>query len=372
MYSQEWALTLELMPAAAEDYEMAGDYATWDETRVRSRLFKELHRPASGREQTVSPVLAFRKHAAITALAACLLAAIGLTGFWARARNRSAAPNPPIVSTVSAQRLLIRANGLEAQLREQALAMVALRSESATKQAEIDRLQAALEDANTRLSELGAFDRTQVSTLTRERDALVQELRRVQQEFITVQEELEKQRREDLLERASFQSEIQKLSGQIEEKERSLQEHRQYLSFDRDIRELMGARQLYIADVFDVDKAGRGGKPFGRIFYTSKKSLVFYAFDLDHGPALKNTGSFQAWGCKDPACKDLRPAKTLNLGIFYMDNEANRRWVLRFDDPAKLAQIAAVFVTVEPNGGSSSPTGKPFLYASLGHDANHP
>jgi anti-sigma-K factor RskA len=55
-----------------------------------------------------------------------------------------------------------------------------------------------------------------------------------------------------------------------------------------------------------------------------------------------------------------------------MDNEANRRWALRFDDPAKLADVDAIFVTVEPNGGSNKPTGKPFLYASLRKLANHP
>jgi hypothetical protein len=129
----------------------------------------------------------------------------------------------------------------------------------------------------------------------------------------------------------------------------------------------MGARQLYIADVFDIDNAGRTRKPFGRIFYTRDKSRVFYAFDLDQAPSLKNASSFQAWGLKPS-----RSEKPFNLGIFYMDNEANRRWVLRFDDAAKLAQINAIFVTVEPNGGSAKPTAKPFLYASLRQTPNHP
>jgi hypothetical protein len=45
---------------------------------------------------------------------------------------------------------------------------------------------------------------------------------------------------------------------------------------------------------------------------------------------------------------------------------------LRLDDPAKLAQIDAVFVTIEPHGGSERPTGKAFLYAYLKKDPNHP
>jgi len=38
---------------------------------------------------------------------------------------------------------------------------------------------------------------------------------------------------------------------------------------------------------------------------------------------------------------------------------------MRFDDPKQLAEIDAVFVTVEPRGGSRKPTSKPFLYALL-------
>jgi hypothetical protein len=35
-------------------------------------------------------------------------------------------------------------------------------------------------------------------------------------------------------------------------------------------------------------------------------------------------------------------------------------------------EIDAVFVTVAPHGGSQKPTGKPFLYAMLRKEANHP
>jgi hypothetical protein len=57
---------------------------------------------------------------------------------------------------------------------------------------------------------------------------------------------------------------------------------------------------------------------------------------------------------------------------FYEDSVAKKRWILKFDDPQKLAQIDAVFVTVEPNGGSSKPSGKPFVYAYLKVNPNHP
>ena len=64
--------------------------------------------------------------------------------------------------------------------------------------------------------------------------------------------------------------------------------------------------------------------------------------------------------------------QALNLGIFYEDNASKKRWVLKLDDPKTLAQIDAVFVTVEPHGGSDKPSGKPLLFAYLRVNPNHP
>src|SRR6202043_3569359 len=173
-----------------------------------------------------------------------------------------------------------------------------------------------------------------------------------------------------LLRAASLESKIEDLTASAHDRERRLEDDEQYLASDRDIRELMGARKLYIADVFDVDSGSRTRKPFGRVFYTQNKSLIFYAFDLDHQPGVRNASAFQVWGQRDSESNG--EAHPMNLGILYMDSETNRRWVLRLDDPRQLAEIDAVFVTVEPHGGSHKPTGKPFLYALLRKEANHP
>jgi hypothetical protein len=128
----------------------------------------------------------------------------------------------------------------------------------------------------------------------------------------------------------------------------------------------MGARDLYIAEVYDVERTGETKKAYGRVFYTKGKSLIFYAYDLDQQPGVKNASTFQAWGRRGP---DRQQA--LNLGVFYVDDASKKRWVLRFDDPKALATIDAVFVTVEPNGGSQKPTNKSLLFASLHIDPNH-
>ncbi|HVB57841.1 MAG TPA: anti-sigma factor, partial [Candidatus Acidoferrales bacterium] len=77
--------------------------------------------------------------------------------------------------------------------------------------------------------------------------------------------------------------------------------------------------------------------------------------------------TFQAWGRRGPDRKEA-----LNLGIFYQDNAAKKRWVLKFDNPKELDEIDAVFVTVEPKGGSHKPSGKSLLFAYLKMNPNHP
>jgi hypothetical protein len=186
-------------------------------------------------------------------------------------------------------------------------------------------------------------------------------------------EEATAQRDENARQAAVLETKVNELTQLVREREQALDqrdgelaEGQELLEHDRDIRELMGARQLYMADVRDVSGAGTA-KTYGRVFYTKGKSLIFYAFDLDTQPGLQNASSFQAWGRRGP---DKQQA--LSLGIFYEDNVSKKRWVLKADDPKTLEDIDAVFVTVEPNGGSHHPSGKQLLFAYLRVNPNHP
>jgi hypothetical protein len=129
----------------------------------------------------------------------------------------------------------------------------------------------------------------------------------------------------------------------------------------------MGARDLYVAEIHDVAGTGQTNKTYGRIFFTKAKRLIFYAYDLDAEPGLRNASTFQAWGRRGPDRK-----QALNLGIFYEDNASKKRWVLKANDPKALDEIDAVFVTVEPDGGSQHPSGKQLLFAYLRVNPNHP
>ena len=119
-----------------------------------------------------------------------------------------------------------------------------------------------------------------------------------------------------------------------------------------------------IADIHDVSQAGVLNRPFGRIFYTRDRSLICYGYDLDKQPGLKKSVAFQAWGSSGEG-------QDVSLGLFYQD-DSKKRWVLKFNDSKTLARLNSVFVTVEPQGGSTRPTGKPMLMASLKIEPNHP
>jgi hypothetical protein len=203
-----------------------------------------------------------------------------------------------------------------------------------------------------------------------ERAGLTQSFDAAQASLQKMQSELDSARRQrvqDEAQDASLQSQIKDLSGQLQEQRQTAVKQDELLSHDRDIRDLMGARDLYVAEVYDVKRDGSTQKSYGRVFYTKGKSLIFYAYDLNEEPGARDASTFQAWGRRGP---DRQEA--LNLGIFFEDNAAKKRWVLKFDNPKALAEIDAVFVTVEPKGGSPKPSGKPLLYAYLQLSPNHP
>jgi hypothetical protein len=160
---------------------------------------------------------------------------------------------------------------------------------------------------------------------------------------------------------------VNDLTKQLRERDQALQQKDELLAKDRDIRELMGARDLHVAEVYDVARTGETQKARGRVFFTEGKSLIFYAYDLDQEPEIKNASTFQAWGRRGPDWGHALP-----LGVFYQDNASKKRWVVKLDDPKTLEQIDAVFVTIEPQGGSKKPSGKPLLFAYLKSEPNHP
>jgi Anti-sigma-K factor rskA len=391
IYREYQTLATQGMAALAEECAESQEQKSWDTTpvlvhlleRVRTDLLRGGEQktrktpatsdvPPSGLHTTRGPVWA--------AIAACATFMLVLAAYHLGAHSQKpASPQLPIpVASVDPHLQLIsdEKEQTDARLAAANLDLQRLQTQSSDKEKELAKLKTDLHDLEDRLSKLqeaSGQSQAQLSDLTRERNKLAAELVGLTQSYENDKAELAKLRTERdgmLLRNSSLEAKVSELSSITREQERRLNDSDQYLTSDRDIRELMGARKLYIADVFDVDGSSRTQKPFGRVFYTQGKSLIFYAFDLDREPGVVNANAFQVWGQREmPQGQQPVP---MNLGILYMDNETNRRWVMRFDDPKKLAEIDAVFVTVEPRGGSHKPTSKPFLYALLRNEANHP
>jgi hypothetical protein len=255
---------------------------------------------------------------------------------------------------------------LKAQLAARDRMIAELRSQIADQSAALNETKSARVNLEQSLQGEEA-EKQQVaqerSTLSQQLDAAQASLQKTQAELDSLRHE----RSQDQSRADSLEAQIRDLHGQLRNQEQDLGRQQELLAHDRDIRELMGARDLYIAEVFDVARDGQTQKPYGRIFYTKGKSLIFYAYDLDQQAGLKSASTFQAWGSHG-----LDRQQATSLGVFYQDNAAKKRWVVKFDDPKKLEQIDAVFVTVEPNGGSHKPSGKQLLFAYLKVDPNHP
>jgi len=383
IYEEYRILGEEGMYLLSSDFALREEARNWDSGGSRRRLFQAI------KEESPSNVVAIRPDSQeatqrgtqwtaiarplAAAVAAGLIVAISFGAYRLGERKghadrtESFAAAPPAIAPAPARQTFTAAPS------SQNAEVSRLEKLLTTQQREVDRLGAALQLAQQHADQLAsASDKRDgdLRQILEERDKLASQLAASQDANKSILTSLRGERDAAISHAGSLEAKVADLTVVAQDQGRRLKDDEQYLSSDRDIRELMGARKLYIADVFDVDSVSRTRKPFGRVFYTQNKSLVFYAFDLDHQPGVKNASTFQVWGQKDSELN--AESHPMNLGILYEDSESNRRWVLRTDDSKQLAEIDAVFVTVEPHGGSQKPTGKPFLYALLRKEANHP
>jgi hypothetical protein len=216
-------------------------------------------------------------------------------------------------------------------------------------------------------SELAMLRQEQVAV--NRKDSLSDKVREMETALGRATEELEKLRRTHSMDAstiAAHQAHISELTERLNAQGDALERERELLTAGRDIRDLMGARSLHIIDVTDVDSQGTK-RPFGRVFYTEGKSLIFYAYDLEKQRKPQDRYSFQAWGQRES-----KAGSAQSLGVFFADDQAQSRWILKYDDPNILAEIDAVFVTIEPKGGSMKPRGQQLMYAYLKANPNHP
>ena len=365
----------------------------WSEKQAESALFEriareegkpgierdgpiQIHHQISAR-RVLSPASAavWRSVWALYAAGLLLFIALGFCAYQVGIRRGTnaanvPAPYPDTRSQISLEEKLSDASHerevARAQVEQRDKLIADLRRQLEQQSVKMDQMKAAQEQSETALRNADAG-----------REELIQQRTEADQKFNTAQlsaqglqkklDSIAEQSSQDAKHVATLGAKVNELTNLLHQRDAAVDQQQELLAHDRDIRELMGARDLYVAEVYDVARTGATQKPSGRVFYTKGKSLIFYAYDLDQQTVAKNASTFQVWGRRGPDREQAFP-----LGIFYEDNAAKKRWVLKLDDPKLLAQIDAVFVTVEPNGGSRKPSGKPLLFAYLRVDPNHP
>ncbi len=365
----------------------------WSERQAESVLFDRIARgegtpgiERKGPTQTdrqnnarrvLSPVsaAAWRTVWALYAAGILLFIALGLCAYQVGIRRgtnaaKVTAPHPDTQSQISLEEKLSDASHegevARAQVEQRDRLIADLRRQLEQQSAKMDQMKTAQEQSDTALRSADAGRKE----LIQQRTEAEQKFNAAQLDAQALQTKLDsigEQSSQDAKRAATLDAKVNELTNLLHQREAAMDQQQELLAHDRDIRELMGARDLYVAEVYDVGRTGATQKPYGRVFYTKGKSLIFYAYDLDQQTVAKNASTFQVWGRRGPDREQAFP-----LGIFYEDNASKKRWVLKLDDPKLLAQIDAVFVTIEPNGGSRKPSGKPLLFAYLRVDPNHP
>lgn len=385
------AVVSKAIPALASDPESLESDPSWSQEQAEAALFQRLTLeeeggtdrggaegdPASkpiGKAPLSASQATWRNVWTLYAAGILLFIALGISAFQVGIHRgvKTAAVTPSAsqqnstaleqqVSDAGHEREVLRT-----QLTQRDQVIADLRRQMEHKSAEVGRMKLAQNQLETGLQSRQAGRQD----LLQERSDLSQKLEAAEAKTQGLQstlDSLERQSSQDKQRATALEAKVSDLTGLLRDRENTLDQQQELLAHDRDIRDLMGARDLYVAEVYNVARNGETKKAYGRVFYTKGKSLIFYAYDLDQQAGVKSASTFQAWGRRGP---DWQQA--LSLGIFYVDNASKKRWVLRFDDPKALAQIDAVFVTVEPNGGSQRPSKKPLLFAYLHIDPNHP
>jgi ribosomal protein L17 len=375
------------LPAAAVLRNQNGETELNESSEERKLLAEVLERARENKERNRSHVFATLPNSAALSIP-----------WWEWARHRARPLVAPTGWAVAAMLLfeVLGSNRRPAHPVQPQAAIVVAPQEapsSAEMQARALRAEAARDEATTKLRDSEARSRYTLSELSRiteqykNLDSTYAELKN-----LLTQEQVQLGQRTSELEltrnnlqqeasvRDTLQSQLTAVLAQLE-KQRTEAAHAQEVA-DREpaalavedkavdpseAKEILGARDLHIVDVYDVDKTGKSARVYGRIYYVNHHLLVFYAFDLARAEKSRMSAAFQAWGFRQPHSTTAE-----SLGLFYLDNASLNRWTLRVSDPEVLSRIDTLFVTVEPPGGSRFPKGRRLLMASLAGPANHP
>ena len=216
--------------------------------------------------------------AAAVAAVSCLpsaLARIAMDGGSNRQQGRPLR-RPPRLRMIASKSWHPKSRSADDLLKADGQKLNLLQEESSLRQKQIEKLQSELAALQTTFNELvvsNASSDAQLRSVSEQRDALSAHSRTRGTHMKQFRRNLLRCGRIATKQRATgvAETQVNELTALIMTSGASSTTTRQFLSSDRDIRELW-ACNLYIADVFDVDSSSRTRKPFGRVFYTRGKS----------------------------------------------------------------------------------------------------
>ena len=161
---------------------------------------------------------------------------------------------------------------LKTQLAERDKVIAELRHQTDQQSRSLDEMK----NAQGNLEQSIQTDDTEKQRIADERAGMAKKFEEAQVSLQKMQSELDsvsRERAQDEAQDASLRDQIKDLSGQLREQEQTVSKQDELLSHDRDIRELMGARDLYVVEVYDVGRDGHDPKVNRtRILYQGKIS----------------------------------------------------------------------------------------------------
>jgi hypothetical protein len=305
-------------------------------------------------------------------IAIAALALITLTTIWVNRKYELVSRSPhsstlprPIQARVSTD-VQAQVSSLRQIITERSDELRELKRQNSISDESLRRIQAELGNAQTKAAELSAelsqsnSEKADFNLAAQQKDSVIADLREQN-------DSLSRKRADNLSDSVIQAARIRELTQSLDEERANLERERQLMAASNDVRQLMGARNLHIIDVLDVNGGSRSAKAFGRVFYAEGQSLIFYAFDLPTSGLSPAKYTFQAWGQAE-----AKPLPSRKLGVFEVDNHDQHRWVLKINDSGLLTGIDSVFVTAESLGEAKEPRGKKLLYAYIGGQPNHP
>lgn len=279
-------LANDVMPAVAasaySEAENKTEASSFSLEAAEQRLMGQLNSAPIGQEPLHHRKIIWRTSAGL--IAACMVGTACLLGpRLIRTKTRPATPVSAVASPEGARPVIPDS------------AQPDLRPALGLAQHQVTILQQQLsvaEDRYQQSSLTAANIKQQLETEQDQRKALSDEKNALSQQLVAAQTEAQSLRdkstaanqttSQQTTQTLALEAKVHDLNTALDEKDRMLALDKEFLAHDREIRDLIGARDLYIADIYDVAQNGKTAKPFGRIFYTKDKSLVFYGYDLDN------------------------------------------------------------------------------------------